>query len=104
MRNKVRFAMSYTAAQTMVMERPSTVASPCPSVSVVVPVYNSEQTLEALVDRLQPVLDRLASDYEVILVNDGSADKSWEKTCELARTRPWVRGINLMRNYGQHNA
>jgi glycosyltransferase involved in cell wall biosynthesis len=67
-------------------------------------VYNSEQTLEALVDRLQPVLDRLATDYEVILVNDGSADKSWEKTCELARTRPWVRGINLMRNYGQHNA
>ena len=96
--------MSYAAAQAMVMKSPSAVAIPRPSVSVVVPVYNGEQTLEALVDRLHPVLDKVASDYEVILVNDGSRDKSWEKTCELARTRPWVHGINLMRNYGQHNA
>jgi undecaprenyl-phosphate 4-deoxy-4-formamido-L-arabinose transferase len=67
-------------------------------------VYNSEQTLEALVDRLQPVLERVASSYEVILVNDGSVDKSWVTICKLAHARSWVHGINLMRNYGQHNA
>jgi glycosyltransferase involved in cell wall biosynthesis len=74
------------------------------SVSVVVPVYNSEGTLEPLVDRLDAVLSRLCRDFEVILVNDGSRDASWERICALAAGRPWVRGINLMRNYGQHNA
>jgi undecaprenyl-phosphate 4-deoxy-4-formamido-L-arabinose transferase len=73
-------------------------------ISVVVPVYNSEQILPALVKRLAPVLASLSDEYEVVLVNDGSRDKSWEIIQELARSLAWVRGINLMRNYGQHNA
>ena len=40
----------------------------------------------------------------MILVNDGSRDRSWAVVQQLARARPWVRGIDLMRNYGQHNA
>jgi undecaprenyl-phosphate 4-deoxy-4-formamido-L-arabinose transferase len=40
----------------------------------------------------------------VILVNDGSRDRSWEKICALSQIYPWVYGLNLMRNYGQHNA
>lgn len=74
------------------------------SVSAVVPVYNSEGTLEPLVDRLEAVLSRICRDFEVILVNDGSRDASWERICVLAAGRPWIRGIDLMRNYGQHNA
>lgn len=74
------------------------------SLSVVIPVYNSEGTLEALVRRLQPVLSAQASRAEVILVNDGSRDGSWDVICRLAREHAWVRGIDLMRNYGQHNA
>jgi glycosyltransferase involved in cell wall biosynthesis len=73
-------------------------------ISVVVPVYNSEQILPALVKRLAPVLASLSDEYEVVLVNDGSRDKSWEIIQELACSLAWVRGINLMRNYGQHNA
>jgi undecaprenyl-phosphate 4-deoxy-4-formamido-L-arabinose transferase len=42
--------------------------------------------------------------YELILVNDGSRDQSWAAIHSLTRSYPWVRGINLMRNYGQHNA
>src|SRR5678816_854468 len=42
--------------------------------------------------------------YEVILVNDGSRDKSWSIIRSLAPQYPFVRGINMMRNYGQHNA
>ncbi len=72
--------------------------------SVVVPVYNSEATLEELVKRLGAVLGGLGTPYEVILVNDGSRDRSWERIRGLAQERPWVRGINLMRNFGQHNA
>lgn len=74
------------------------------AVSVVVPVYNSEGTLEALVTRVSSVLTRCSMAFEILLVNDGSHDKSWDKIRELAQKHPSVRGINLMRNYGQHNA
>jgi len=73
-------------------------------ISVVIPVYNSEQTLAALVKRLQPVLEAEATEYELVLVNDGSVDQSWDIIRELSDKNPWLRGINLMRNYGQHNA
>jgi undecaprenyl-phosphate 4-deoxy-4-formamido-L-arabinose transferase len=69
-----------------------------------VPVYNSEQTLPDLVRRLEPVLRVLAREYELILVNDGSRDQSWAVVQKLAIENRWVRGINLMRNYGQQNA
>ena len=75
-----------------------------PSISVVVPVYNSELTLPELVKRLQPVLTGVAREYELVLVNDGSRDQSWRVIQRLAAEHDWVRGINLMRNYGQHNA
>jgi len=74
------------------------------SISVVVPVYNSEGTLGALVDRLQPVLGATGEPYELILVNDGSLDRSWEMASQLAAQHDWIMVINLMRNYGQHNA
>lgn len=74
------------------------------SISVVVPVYNSESSLMLLIQRLEPVLASLSHDYEAILINDGSRDGSWEAIQQLSRTYSWVRGINLMRNYGQHNA
>src|SRR5262249_43646512 len=73
-------------------------------VSVVVPVYNSSGTLRELIRRLEEVLRSVAEAYEVILVNDGSADASWNVVTELTLSYPWVLGINLMRNYGQHNA
>jgi undecaprenyl-phosphate 4-deoxy-4-formamido-L-arabinose transferase len=72
-------------------------------VSVVVPVYNSEATLRVLVERLERVLGP-AGAFEVVLVNDASRDGSWAIVSELAAAHPWVRGIDLMRNYGQHNA
>ena len=72
--------------------------------SVVIPVYKGEATLRPLVERLGQVLPALADSYEVILVNDGSPDQSWERIVELGGQYPWVVGINLMRNYGQHNA
>jgi undecaprenyl-phosphate 4-deoxy-4-formamido-L-arabinose transferase len=50
------------------------------------------------------VLPGAAGKYEVILVNDGSRDNSWAVVQDLQRQYPWVIGINLMRNYGQHNA
>jgi undecaprenyl-phosphate 4-deoxy-4-formamido-L-arabinose transferase len=72
--------------------------------SVVIPVYRSEKTLDFLIERLGAVLPNLADEYEVVLVNDGSPDNSWGAIERLAKQTPWVRGVNLMRNYGQHNA
>ncbi|MFL7869084.1 MAG: glycosyltransferase family 2 protein [Anaerolineales bacterium] len=74
------------------------------NVSVVVPVYNGSDTLPLLVDEVGKVLPNVAGEFELVLVNDGSPDQSWEVISGLAQTHPWVRGIDLMRNYGQHNA
>ena len=74
------------------------------SLSVIVPVYNSEPILPQLVERLERVLDGLKRDYEIVLVNDASRDGSWGAIQNLCRDRRRVVGINLMRNYGQHNA
>jgi len=74
------------------------------SISVVVPVYNSEGTLGALVSRLGPVLGATGDSYELILINDGSLDRSWEMALQLAAQHDWIMAIDLMRNYGQHNA
>jgi len=74
------------------------------SISVVVPVYNSEAILPDLISRLGNILPNVAKCFEVILVNDGSSDASWNAVCNLEAAYPWVRGINLLRNYGQHNA
>jgi undecaprenyl-phosphate 4-deoxy-4-formamido-L-arabinose transferase len=73
-------------------------------ISIVVPVYNSEDTLAELVNRLSQVLPALGPAYEVLLVDDGSRDRSWEVIQRLSGEYTWVRGVNLMRNYGQHNA
>lgn len=75
-----------------------------PGLSVVVPVYNSATILPQLVARLGPVLQGLLLPYELILVNDGSCDDSWKVIQHLAAQHPWVHGLCLMRNYGQHSA
>lgn len=80
------------------------VPGPLSSVSVVVPVYNSEQTLPPLIERLRAVLEKAVPAFEIILVNDCSRDGSWQVAQQLAAVNGFVRAISLMRNYGQHNA
>lgn len=73
-------------------------------ISVIVPVYNSQLTLRELVERLTAVLAANYEGYEIILVNDGSADGSWSIIKQLANENRCIRALNMMRNYGQHNA
>src|SRR5438876_1722300 len=75
-----------------------------PTISLVVPAYDSARSLPELIARLTPVLARVSSEFEILLVNDGSRDNTWRIISELAERCPAVMGINLMRNYGQHNA
>jgi undecaprenyl-phosphate 4-deoxy-4-formamido-L-arabinose transferase len=74
------------------------------NVSVVVPVYNGESFIGPLVSELLLRLPTFAEKYEIILVNDGSPDRSWQLIQNLTHEHPCVRGIRMMRNYGQHNA
>jgi undecaprenyl-phosphate 4-deoxy-4-formamido-L-arabinose transferase len=74
------------------------------SLSVVTAVYNGEASVAELCRRLREVLPQVATEHEIILVNDGSLDRSWEVISELCAQSPIVRGLCLMRNYGQHNA
>jgi len=71
--------------------------------SIVIPVYNSEKTIELVVEKIRKVLsDRLT--YEIILVNDGSKDNSYHKCKTLSEKYNYVKFINLSKNFGQHNA
>lgn len=74
------------------------------SFSVVIPVYNSEASLVSLHDRLVAVLDLPDVHFEILLVEDHSSDDSWSVIKQLSAMDPRVRGIQLSKNFGQHNA
>jgi len=73
-------------------------------ISVVVPVYNSEDCLDELARKLTDVLDNSGKTYEIVLVNDCSPDNSWAKITELSEIYDKLKGINLRRNFGQDSA
>jgi len=76
-----------------------------PQLSVVIPVYNEEQGLQALFDRLYPALDKLGIAYEIVFVNDGSRDRSAAILREQFQKRPDVTRVVLFNgNFGQHMA
>ncbi|HAU4963783.1 TPA: glycosyltransferase, partial [Aeromonas hydrophila] len=73
-------------------------------VSVVIPVYNEEASLPALLSRVTAACDQLSQDYEVILIDDGSHDGSTELIRDAAGEGSKLVGVLLNRNYGQHAA
>lgn len=72
--------------------------------SVVVPVYNSEDCLDELAKQIHAVFTKIERSYELILVNDGSVDRSWSKIQQLADANAHIVGICLRKNFGQDNA
>ncbi len=74
------------------------------SISVVVPVYNSENSLEHFYNVLSMELKKICRDYEIIMVDDGSIDSSYEKMMELHSIDSRVKIIELQGNFGQQNA
>jgi glycosyltransferase involved in cell wall biosynthesis len=73
-------------------------------ISVVVPVYNNALSLETLIIRLQAILKTITSDYELIFINDGSVDNSYDLLKKIALDHSQVKLINFSRNFGQHPA
>ncbi len=71
------------------------------NISVVIPVYNEEESLPLLYERLHAVLSSLKKEYEIIFVDDGSTDKSWEVLCRLKEKDDHIKLIRFTRNFGQ---
>ena len=73
-------------------------------ISIVVPLYNEEESLPELQDWIARVMTENKFSYEVIFVNDGSTDRSWEVIEELQAKNTCIRGIKFQRNYGKSAA
>ena len=74
------------------------------SLSVVIPIYNDEEVIAELLRRLTAVLTQIVKDYEIILVDDGSRDRSWSVMQSERQQREHLRIARLSRNFGQQNA
>ncbi len=78
--------------------------SPLDGLTAVVPVFRSRDTLHLLHERLTAALERLGRPFEILLVEDGGYDGSWDEIVRLAALDPRIVGLRMGRNYGQHNA
>lgn len=75
-----------------------------PELSIVVPAFNEEDNVEPMFERVASALEGVVSGFEVVFVDDGSRDATWERIGRLASTRPQVRGIRFSRNFGHQCA
>jgi len=73
-------------------------------ISVVIPAYNEEKNVAELAQRLTKVLDSLGKSYEIVFVDDGSEDNSYQVLKDARKTNPRVKIIHFSRNFGQHAA
>ncbi len=73
-------------------------------ISVVVPVYFNAATLPRLAERLRAISESADWDLEVVFVDDGSGDDSWDRIVQIAREWPAARGVRLTRNFGSQMA
>ena len=83
---------------------PRAVEEPLPEISLVVPVFNEEATLEEVCRRATATLEEVGKPFEVIVVDDGSGDGTWAVVERLVAADPRVRAVRFKRNFGQHPA
>lgn len=74
------------------------------TLSVVVPAYDEEQSIPKLMERLMPVLESLAFDFEVVVIDDGSSDGTWRAVAASAKQDKRIVGLRLSRNFGKEIA
>ena len=72
--------------------------------TIVIPVFNNQDTIRELVLRIQKTVQKLNLIFEIILINDGSNDNSWDIISKITNENKIIKGLNLSRNFGQHPA
>ena len=70
-------------------------------ISIVVPLYNEDESLPELVSWIERVMNEHNLTYEIVMVDDGSTDRSWEVIQELHQKNPHIIGLSFRRNYGK---
>ncbi|UJH91296.1 glycosyltransferase family 2 protein [Antarcticibacterium sp. 1MA-6-2] len=75
-----------------------------PHISIVSPIYNAGKIIPELIRRIEASVEVITADYEIIFVEDGGPDNSWEVIQQYAVERPKLKGYKLSRNFGQHYA
>lgn len=92
-----------TIVETNDVQRP-TAEWPRPEISVVIPIYEEADNLALLLERLLPVLERCATSFEILFVDDGSRDATLVALKQLNRADPRIRALSLSRNFGKEIA
>ena len=75
-----------------------------PEISIVIPLFNENESLKELIETTQSVMDIHKYDYEVIFIDDGSTDKSWISIKEISKTYKNIFGVSFSKNYGKSQA
>ena len=72
------------------------------SISIVIPLFNEENSIHTLVEQIKTVVEKNnISNYEVLIIDDGSTDKSWEKINDICKTNKFIKGFQLRKNFGK---
>ena len=74
------------------------------NLSVVIPLYNEEESLPELCNWISRVMDSHGFSYEILLINDGSTDNSWQVIDEISKANTFIKGVKFNRNYGKSAA
>ena len=75
-----------------------------PIISAVIPAYNENQGISAAITHIAGILNACESAWEIIVVDDGSHDQTYQQICQLSKAEPRIKGLSLSRNFGKEAA
>jgi len=82
----------------------NTPLTPLPDISVVIPAYNEGEGVDHALTTIAGILQTVSGDWEIIVIDDGSRDNTYERVCLYAQTEPKVKGVSFSRNFGKEAA
>ena len=75
-----------------------------PVISTVIPAYNESQGLQEAITKIAAILDACEKNWEIVIVDDGSSDQTYQQVVQLSKAEPRIKGIALSRNFGKEAA
>ncbi|MEI6334566.1 MAG: glycosyltransferase family 2 protein [Methylococcaceae bacterium] len=75
-----------------------------PVISAVIPAYNESQGLKEAITKIAEILEACEKNWEIVIVDDGSSDQTYQQICQLSHNEPRIKGISLSRNFGKEAA